>query len=220
MQARCVMRWSLVLALLVAGAAHAQLYRWTDEKGGVHVTDTPPPASARDVQKKKPAASVVEAGQEPYELAQAMKEFPVVLYTSPVCKEPCAAAREALNKRGVPFKEVQVWEPQTAEELTRLTGSRDVPALLVGRSVQKGFEQSAYDALLDAARYPKAGLVPARAQAAPKDPEDYISPEDREAAKAARAKPAAEEPKPLGPYSPGSTPPPRRTPQTKVTPAR
>jgi len=215
MQARCVMRWSVALALLIAGAAHAQLYRWTDEKGRVNVTDTPPPASARDVQKKKPGAGAAEAPQQPYELAQAMKEFPVVLYTSPVCKEPCAMARDALNRRGVPFKEVQVWEPATAEELTRLTGGREVPALLVGQSVHKGFRQDAYDALLDAARYPKAGLLPPRAQAAPKIPEDYVPPEEREAVRVAPVKPAAEEAKPAGPYSPGSPPLPRRTPQKK-----
>jgi hypothetical protein len=80
--------------------------------------------------------------------------------------------------------------------------------------VHKGFQQEAYDALLDAARYPKAGLLPARAQDAPKEPEGYVSPEEREAAKAVTAKPAAvEEEAPKGPYSPGSRPPPRPTPK-------
>jgi len=215
-QPRCVMRWFLILALLIAGAAQAQqqLYRWTDEKGRVHISDTPPPPSARNVQKKNPGGGAAEPAPQPYELTQAMTDFPVVLYTSPVCKEPCAKAREALNKRGVPFKEVQVWQPETFAELTRVSGSRDVPVLLVGRSVQKGFEQGAFDALLDAARYPKAGLLPPRAQAAPKEPEDYASPEERAAAKAAAAQPDAEEPKPTGPYSPGS-PPQHRTPQKK-----
>ena len=210
-QARCVMRWSLILPLLIAGAAQAQqLYRWTDEKGRVHITDTPPPASARNVQRKKPAGNVTESPQPPYELAQAMKEFPVVLYTSPVCKEQCAMARQALNKRGVPFKEVQVWEPQSNEELKQATGSSEVPALLVGRSVHKGFEQGAYDALLDSARYPRAGILPPRVQAAPKEPEGYVAPAEREAPKAEPVKPEPEQSKPAGPYSPGSPPLPRR----------
>ncbi len=33
--------------------------------------------------------------------------------------------------------------------------------------MQKGFEEGAYDSLLDIAGYPKAGTVPARTQAAP-----------------------------------------------------
>jgi glutaredoxin len=199
----------LVAFLLVAftGAASAQLYRWTDEKGRVHITDTPPPPNARAVEERKPRAGAVESGQPPYELTLAMKDFPVVLYTSPSCKEGCAQARDALNKRGVPFKEVQVWDDQSNEELKKVSGSNQVPTLVVGRSVHKGFEQGAYDALLDSARYPKAGSLRARAQAAPQLPEGYATPE--EPPKAEPGKLETEEPKPTGPYSPGSRPPPR-----------
>ena len=192
-------------ALVAAVAAAQQLYRWTDENGRVHVTDTPPPPSARDVQKKKAAAGAAKDETMPFELAQAVKSFPVTLYTSPSCGDPCAAARQALNKRAVPFKEVQVWDEKSNEELKRASGGgNDVPTMLVGRSVQKGFEQGAYDALLDSARYPKAGLLPPRAQAAPPPPEGYIPPADTPA-KAEPVKPEAEQ-KPSGPYAPGAPP--------------
>ena len=40
-------RRAVVLLLLLAAAqAHAQQYRWVDEKGRVQYTDTPPPATA------------------------------------------------------------------------------------------------------------------------------------------------------------------------------
>jgi glutaredoxin len=200
---------ALLLLALAAGAAQAQqIYRWTDEKGRVHITDTPPPAGAKGVKQQRSVGGSSEA-QTPYQLAQAMKEFPVVLYTSPNCKEPCAMARGALNKRGVPFKEVLVWDDDTNQELKRISGASDVPTLLVGRSVQRGFEQSAFDALLDSARYPRAGILPARSQAAPAVPEDYQPP----GAHAKAAEPAASEPvevAPRGPYAPGA--PPQRTP--------
>src|SRR2546430_3354592 len=162
-----------IAALLgaVTFAASAQLYRWTDEKGRVHITDTPPPASAKQVQKKKPGAASVVESQQPFELAQAVRDFPVTLYTSPNCKEPCATARELLNKRSVPFKEVQVWEEKTNEELKRVSGGSDVPTLVVGRSVHRGLEPESWHALLDSARYPRAGLLPPRAQGAPATPE-------------------------------------------------
>jgi glutaredoxin len=199
---------TLLAAALSAGAVSVlaqQLYRWTDEKGRVHVTDTPPPPSAKGVQKQKPAVSNTEpagAPQQPYELAQAIKDFPVTLYTSPICKEPCAQARDALNKRGVPFKEVQVWEEDSNAELKRVTGSMEVPALVVGRSVHKGFQQSAFDALLDSARYPRTGILPARSQAAPKAPEEYVPPGQRLAAEPVKPEPPAEETRPSGPYAP------------------
>jgi glutaredoxin len=200
-RARFLVAFSILI--LSASAARAELYRWTDEKGRVHVTDTPPPASARSVERQKPIANVGQGSQLPYGLAEAMKNFPVVLYTSPNCKEGCELARSALNSRGVPFREVQVWDEQTNEALKKATGANQVPALMVGRSVHQGFEQGAYDALLDSARYPKAGAVPRRNQGAPQLPEGYAEAE-QQASKAERAKPQADEPKPTGPYAPGA----------------
>jgi len=171
------------LALLVAaGLAQAQPYRWVDKDGRVQFTDRPPPAGAKDVQKTAPAGNTGGgAPQVPYELATAQKNFPVVLYSSPNCKEGCNAVRGALNKRGVPFKEVPVYDQATNDELKRVSGGTGVPVLLVGRSVQRGFEQGAFDALLDSAGYPKAGAVPSRSQTAPPAPEGYVSPESAKA---------------------------------------
>ena len=38
-------------------AAAQQMYRWTDENGRTHITDTPPPPGAKNVRKVKPAAN-------------------------------------------------------------------------------------------------------------------------------------------------------------------
>jgi glutaredoxin len=176
------------LAAAVAASAQQQLYRWTDETGRVHITDTPPPASARNVQQKKAAANTAGAVQQPYELAQATRDFPVTLYTSSNCNAPCADARALLNRRAVPFKEVQVLDQKSSEELKRVSGGDDVPTLVVGRSVHRGYAQAGYDALLDAARYPRAGLLPPRAQAAPEGQ--------------TKAKPVPETATPSGPYAP------------------
>jgi glutaredoxin len=202
-----------VLALLVVGAAQAQqLYRWTDEQGRTHITDTPPPASAKNVQKKSALSGGAEGGQVPFELATAMQDFPVVFYSAPACKQVCSDARALLNKRGVPFKEVQVWDEESGAELTKVSGSAFIPTLLVGRSVQKGFFPDAYDALLDAARYPKAGSVPVRSQAAPPLPKGYVDAQEG-AAKAEPVPSDAEQPK--GPYSPGASKQPPRAPAKK-----
>jgi len=195
---------ALVLAAAAGCALAQQLYRWTDENGRVHVTDTPPPASAKDKRTVKPAAATAAPAKPgaavPYPLELATKQYPVTLYTSPNCAEPCGLARDLLNRRGVPFKEVQVWEEEGNEELKRLSGNNRVPTLKVGTRVHSGFERSAYDGLLDSAGYPRAGVLPARAQAAPGRPEGYIPPEEREKP---RAEPVNPEPAaPSGPYAP------------------
>jgi glutaredoxin len=184
-----------LIAVLLSTAAFAagaqQLYRWTDDKGRVHVTDTPPPASARNVKRPKPTPEGI-ASQPPYALEHAMKSYPVTLYTSPSCKEACQDARTLLNKRAVPFKEVQVFADEPShEELKKVSGASEVPTLVVGRSVHRGYQAAAYDALLDAARYPRAGLLPPRSQAAPPLPQSRDGQDTEE-----------EELAPRGPYAP------------------
>ena len=200
--ARCAV---LLIVLPVAlGTAQAQqkLYHWVDEKGAAHVTDTPPPLGARKVEQKTYGGGAA-AGQAPYALAEAQKSFPVTLYTAPSCKEPCAQARAALNKRGVPFDEVQVWNAETNAQLNKVSASNEVPVLTVGQSVQKGFEQGAFDSLLDSAGYPRAGILPEGRQAAPDSPQGYIPPEQRAEASRPVAEPVKPEPAPkLGPYAP------------------
>ena len=92
--------------------------------------------------------------------------------------------RGALNKRGVPFKEIQVYDQESNDELKRVSGAQEVPTLLVGRSVQRGFEQEAFDILLDSAGYPKVGVMRPLSQKAPAAPESYVPAE--------RAKPEVE----------------------------
>ena len=162
----------VVIAALAGLAAAQQMYRWVDENGRTHVTDTPPPASAKGVRKVKPAADSAEG--LPYILQQAVSQFPVTLYTSPECADPCRTAREHLAKRGVPFTETQIREG--AEELKRLANATEVPALKVGGQVVSGYERAAYDGMLDSAGYPRTAVVPARKpEAAPKT--DPVKPE-------------------------------------------
>jgi len=183
----------LALICVAAAAAAQKMYRWTDESGRVHITDTPPPPGAKDARPLKPgggpasAEAVVAPGS--FALQKAIKEFPVTLYTAPNCAEACAGARDLLNKRGVPFSETQVIDDDGAAELKKVSGGDQVPVIKVGTSVYKGFQRAAYDNLLDSAGYPAAGAVPARTQAAPKPPEDYVAPP--EVSKPAPVKPDA-----------------------------
>jgi glutaredoxin len=159
---------SMLLLVFVAGAstAQAQQYRWVDEKGHVQYTDTLPPASARDVQKKNFKGNTVGA-QPSYELARATREAPVTLYSHPLCKEQCQLARDVLNKRGVPFAEVVADNADKLDELKQVSGGTGVPVLVVGGQVEKTVSAEAYNRALDIAGYPPAGVAPARGTSEP-----------------------------------------------------
>lgn len=150
---RVLVAFSLLAFALTAGA---QLYRWTDESGKVHYTDTPPPSTATNVQKKasvRPGAAA--AAQQSYALQQAVKNFPVTVYTSKNCADPCKKGLEHLKKRGVPFTEKVVAKQDEIDALTKLAGAPRVPVMVVGVTVLKEYGEQSWSDALDAAGYPK-----------------------------------------------------------------
>ena len=75
-------------------AAAQQMYRWVDKDGRVTYSQNPPPAgAAKSVQQKRLSSSVIEASDLPYAAQVAMRNFPVMLHTSPDCGAGCASAR-------------------------------------------------------------------------------------------------------------------------------
>lgn len=141
--------------MLCASAALAQQYRWIDEQGRVHYTDTPPPATAKNVEKKNLKRNAA-GGQDDPQLAKAAKDSPVTLYSHPDCKAPCDTARAILAKRAIPFQEVSVVDQERYDELKRLSGDAQVPVLVVGKRVERAPIEAAYNEALDQAGYPPA----------------------------------------------------------------
>jgi mycoredoxin len=66
---------------------------------------------------------------------------PVTIYTKPGCPH-CAAAKEDLRRRGVPYAERNVLaDPDGLQEMLALNGGRrSVPTLVEGRRVTVGFD--------------------------------------------------------------------------------
>jgi glutaredoxin len=143
---------ALVFALTPMLAAGAQLYRWVDEKGNVEWRDTPPPPHAKKVEQRNVGANTIETSTLPYSVQQAVKNFPVTLWAFD-CGDPCNRARAHLQKRGVPHVERNAQKEPDA--LKSITGTLEVPVLLVGSKHLKGYLESDWDAALDSAGYPR-----------------------------------------------------------------
>lgn len=145
------------ILFLTGAEVSAQVYRWVDQDGKVHYTQTPPPPEARDAQRKNFRGGGVDVSNLPYATQVAAKNFPVTLYTEPACGPGCDQARALLVKRGVPFKEVSVVTQKDIDDLIKLSGKNQLPLLSVGSQMQSGFRGDLYDNLLDSASYPASG---------------------------------------------------------------
>ena len=153
--------WMATLGLALAGSAMAaDIYRWTDQDNRVHYTDQPPPPTAKKVEQLRLSGNAVEVDKLPYATQVAAKKNPVTLYVS-ACGQPCDDARAYLAKRGIPHTAKDPSASQDVyQELGKLVGKAQVPVLVIGDGVPlRGFETGAWERGLDAAGYPRSGII-------------------------------------------------------------
>ena len=195
---------------LVGSAAIAQtVYRIVGPDGKVSFSDQPPPPSA-------PArSSVATPGRAtggssgtglPYELQQVARQFPVTLYTAADCN-PCAAARNLLVSRGVPFTERTITSNEDIDALRRISGEGNLPFGTIGGQQLKGFSDVEWTQYLDAAAYPKTSQLPPTYRAAPPTPLVAVRPAETPSAQqpSVNAPAAQNSPQPQGPSNSNPT---------------
>lgn len=194
---------SFLILMGFACAAQAQLYRWVDEKGSVHYTDHPPPASAKKVEEKKFIDNVIQTDKLPYASQLAVKNFPVTLYTGD-CGAACISAKAYLAKRGIPFTErLPGKNPADLEQFKKHSKENFIPVLQIGKSTTvKGFNENEWASALDQAGYPKNNPLTPSQQPKPSAADKTPTP-----APAAPPTPAPVAPEPAKPAAaPNTTP--------------
>lgn len=200
----------LGLALLVAaGAAAAQtVYKWKDAQGKLHYADTPPPTGARVL--KTAGQPSPDTSALPYELARAVRNHPVTLYTTSAAPcDACEQGRVLLRTRGVPYTEKTVDNGDDQAMQRRLTGKDALPLLVVGQRQVAGYQAAGWQDALDTASYPRTPMLPSGYRNAAPQPASADTPagaagapvraQVKPPADAAAAQPAA---KPSAPQNP------------------
>jgi glutaredoxin len=179
--------------LLCAGAAHAQLYKWTDANGKTHFSDQPPPSGAKPATLKSARTGTVTPDM-PYALATAARNFPVTLYTTKPCGG-CDQGRSYLRTRGIPFNEKTVSTAQDEAKLKEAGSDGNLPFVTIGSSKIIGYSQAEWESALNVAQYPAQKMLPASYQYPPATalvaPPPKVAAPDPEAARLA-AEEAAE----------------------------
>ena len=148
---------------LLAGAAHAQVYRIVGPDGRVSFSDKPPASANQPVSSQRSAGIPVPASAPnglPYELNQTAQKYPVTLYTGADCSA-CTQGRAYLNQRGIPYVEKTVSTNEDIAALQKLSGGNTIPTLTIGGQRLTGFSGDQWGKYLDAAGYPKTSQLPA-----------------------------------------------------------
>ena len=119
----------------------ATLYRWVDEKGVVHVSETPPEG------KENVAQTVVgeETDKAPKD-SEEKKVFrvrpgEVIIYTTPTCPW-CHRTKAWMRDKKVRYKEIDITtDKKGLEEMVRISGQTGVPVIVIGDEVIVGFNE-------------------------------------------------------------------------------
>lgn len=147
-----------LILLMLAASAQAQLYKSVGPDGKVTYSDTPP-ASGNVVAKKVTGGAGDDSDGLPYELAQAVKNNPVTLYSADKCI-PCDDGRKMLKERGIPFSEKTIKSNEDIAAVRKITSENQLPILMVGREKQGGFSSASWGSTLTAAGYPETSRLP------------------------------------------------------------
>jgi glutaredoxin len=146
------------LTLYFSATAAAEIYKWVDDKGEMHISDSPPPATQspgemkvyKDRQEDSlgTAPTPVKKKEESKPALERKKKADVELYTTSWCPY-CRKARDYLRSRGIDFTEYDIEQDKEAAIRKRQLDNRGgVPfAIINGRAI-RGFSASAYERAL------------------------------------------------------------------------
>jgi len=150
-----IFRLLVATALLAAGIAGAQVFKWTDANGKTHYGDKPPeegasqelairvpsydgPVEVRDwsaILKRKSAATEVAASAGS-----------VTMYSTSWCPH-CKRARAYFAQKGIAFTEMDVEKSAEGRQAYKAMGGGGVPIIVVGDKMMRGFSPQAFERL-------------------------------------------------------------------------
>ena len=159
-----------VLALLCASAGAQQLYKSVAPDGTVSYSDKPPTSANAKIEKKNyGGGSAVTTDDLPFELANAARNNPVVIYTAPGCAL-CDQGRKALNDRGIPFSEKTVISNDEITQFLKQMGGPVLPVMTVGHTKLTNYFPDQWTTALNSAGYPANNIMPKSHKNPPAEP--------------------------------------------------
>ena len=156
--------------ILASPTSSVEIYKWVDDKGVVHFSDTPPPdrpealeeqeASPSDSnpQDNSPPASESQNAalepdffdilEQPAEAPEALERPSVEIYTTSWCAY-CAKAKQFFRSKGIEFAVYDIEKDENAaRRMMAMTSKRAVPFVVINGHGIQGYSEEAYQAAL------------------------------------------------------------------------
>jgi glutaredoxin len=154
---------TLFVGIIFAGATIAEIYKWVDENGIIHLSDSPPqeivstgkvelvptiesdPQIIQQTEKqtRKARSNTYTVSPVP-QITKRHKTPKVELYTTAWCVY-CRKARDFFRSRGIAFIEYDIEKDENAaRRKNQLTDRRGVPFAVINGKRIHGFDQGAY----------------------------------------------------------------------------
>ncbi len=136
-------------------SALAGVYKWTDEQGKVHYSDSPP--AQKGVKEIKVQTYSGPAVVTPNKSATAgttvaTSQGKITIYSASWCGY-CKRAKAYLNSRGISYSDLDVETSEEGKTAYRKLGAHGVPVIFVGEQRMDGFNQASLEDMLKTAGY-------------------------------------------------------------------
>jgi len=131
----------LLLSLLImAQPIAADVYKWTDEKGILHYSDSKP----ENQEAEKIFVEVNSYESVSYVSTKVDIGKKVVMYSTSWCGY-CKKARKYFNRKKIPYTEYDIEKNARAKSQYKKLGAKGVPVILVGKKRMNGFSEAGFE---------------------------------------------------------------------------
>ncbi len=152
MYTRALALATLLLAVLVAPLAQAEVYRWVDEDGTVHYSDEPHEGGDKAEQVDVPEVNSAESVDVSTAAATGASADngggEVIMYSASWCGY-CDKARAYFERNGIPFTEYDVEDSDKGRKDHAQMGTDSVPVILIGDKRMVGFSVERFERLYE-----------------------------------------------------------------------
>ena len=133
-----------IASLLFSAVAGAEFYKWTDDKGNVHFTDTPP--KGKKVEQLELKINTYSAVEIKPLVERLGKKNKVVMYSATWCGI-CKKAKRYFKAKKIPYVIYDVEKSYSGKRDFKLLKGKSVPIIIVGNKRMNGFTVARFDKL-------------------------------------------------------------------------